>query len=121
MARLPRCRGLRSGSTGCRADRHDQVDLASRLFLARLRGFDLGSQVGDVGGPELAPVLPGLAGILVRHGLAEQTDRTRETLEQRPSVGRIERIWSPTELGEQVLGYYLDAGAEADFACSPAG
>jgi len=85
--------------------------------------------------PELAEVLAGLAGTLIRHGLAEQTDRTREAMEQLgrefqvqlnearraggvglgspnpPSIRRIERTWSPTELGEKVLGYYLEAGA----------
>jgi len=26
-------------------------------------------------------------------------------------IRRIERSWSPTELGERVLGYYIEAGA----------
>lgn len=88
--------------------------------------------------PELGPVLTGLAGSLIRHGLAEQTDRTREAMEQlgkdfqsridqlgseirlrAPKVERIERSWAPTELGEKVLEYYLQAGAEADLAAHP--
>src|SRR5260221_13706525 len=92
--------------------------------------------------PELGEVLTGLIGTLIRHGLAEQTDKTREAMEQLgkefqdqinrqtaaasrgqrpgpigqrpPTVRRIERSWSPTELGEQVLDFYIDAGAEAD-------
>jgi len=99
--------------------------------------------------PELAPVLTGLAGTLIRHGLAEQTDRTREAMEQLgkefqdqinrqtvaasrgqrpapigqrpPTVRRIERSWSPTELGEKVLGYYLEAGSDAGPADQAAG
>ena len=83
--------------------------------------------------PQLAPVLAGVAGTLVRHGLAEQSDRRLEAMEKltqkmlaaadsatpspRMAAPRIahnmERSWSPTELGEQVLGYYLEAGIEA--------
>ncbi len=76
--------------------------------------------------PELAPVLTGLAGTLIRHGLAEQTDKTREAIEQiskefqsqinrqaeaagggqqrapygqrPPTIRQIERSLSPTEL-----------------------
>jgi hypothetical protein len=93
--------------------------------------------------PELTTVLTGLAGTLIRHGLAQQADRTREAMEQfgkdfqerinrqvagvtrgggiapphsmqPPSISRIERTWTPTELGEQVLGFYLEAGATSD-------
>ena len=89
--------------------------------------------------PQLQPVLTGVAGTLVRHGLAEQTDRTPEALERlgrqsyrqaaaaesrrpretppalwAPRERRVERSWSPTELGEQVLGFYEEAGTEAD-------
>lgn len=91
--------------------------------------------------PELDPVLSGLAGSLIRHGLAQQSDRTREAMEQlgkdfhgrmirqasaarrglqptpigqrAPAISRVERSWLPTELGEIVLGYYLEAGADA--------
>jgi hypothetical protein len=92
--------------------------------------------------PALRPVLTSLIGTLVRHGLAEYVDQTRPALDQlgREMQGRInqqaafirgstghpmtfpprppiaptaERIWSPTELGELVLGFYEEAGAEA--------
>jgi hypothetical protein len=89
--------------------------------------------------PQLQPVLTSVTGSLVRHGLAEQTDRTREALEQLehdlkeqvnqqaagasrgpritpprlvgPVIRKVERSWSPTELGEQVLGFYFEAAA----------
>lgn len=88
--------------------------------------------------PQLQPVLTGVAGTLVRHGLAEQTDRRIEEMEQitrnlqqqardadgvafrapRPTSPRMqpgmERSWSPTELGEKVLGFYAEAGADED-------
>jgi hypothetical protein len=90
--------------------------------------------------PELTTVLPGLIGTLIRHGLAEQNDREQEAIEQlgkelhgqlqrqaaairstkrsnnlrqplaAPSV-RLDRTWLPTQLGEIILGYYLEAGA----------
>jgi hypothetical protein len=92
---------------------------------------------------ELAPVLTGLGGTLIRNGLAEQADKTREAIEQigkefqdrinrqvagvtraggiapasalqPPKVRAIERNWVPTEMGERVLGFYLEAGAGAD-------
>jgi hypothetical protein len=95
--------------------------------------------------PGLRPVFTSVAGTLVRHGLAEQTDRALEAMEQlskefeqqinqqaaaarrgggtgmftpvqAPAIHGIERSWSPTELGEQVLGFYLEAGAEAEIA-----
>lgn len=36
-----------------------------------------------------------------------------------PGVRRIERRWSPTELRERVLGYYLEAGADSAAADVP--
>ena len=72
--------------------------------------------------PQLRPVLSSVVGTLVRHGLAEQTDRTPEAMQQlvtdlgmqvTPGARRIERSWTPTELGERVLGYYLEAGANS--------
>lgn len=86
--------------------------------------------------PQLQPVLAGVAGTLVRHGLAEQIDRRIERMEQiardlqqraetghgspirPPSAAQgiahdMERSCSPTELGEQVLGFYLEAGDES--------
>ena len=86
--------------------------------------------------PQLQSVLAGVAGTLVRHGLAEQNDRRIEVMERitrdlqqmaetgiRPPVStpaaprhtryNMDRSWSPTELGEQVLGFYLEAGAES--------
>jgi hypothetical protein len=89
--------------------------------------------------PQLRPVLTSVVATLVRHGLAEQTERTPESLERlgrqsyrqaaaaesrrpratppalwAPRERRVERSWSPTELGEQVLGFYFEAAAEAD-------
>lgn len=78
--------------------------------------------------PQLRPVLSSVVGTLVRHGLAEQTDRTPEAMQQlvtdlgmqvTPGVRRIERSWTPTELGERVLGYYLEAGADSAAADEP--
>lgn len=94
--------------------------------------------------PEIGDVLPSVAGTLTRHGLAAQVDRTREAMEQtmkdlREQVNRqanaaanlrrpieldtrsrlpvsfgVERRWSPTRLGEIVLGYYLEAAEQKD-------
>src|SRR6202042_3719530 len=89
--------------------------------------------------PHLRPVFTSVVGTLVRHGLAEQTDRTREAMEQLgkdfqeqlgrqatlanrtrkgtpatlrpPNLRRIERSWSPSEMGERILGYFVEAGA----------
>lgn len=36
-----------------------------------------------------------------------------------PGARRIERSWTPTELGERVLGYYLEAGADSAAADEP--
>ena len=83
--------------------------------------------------PPLEPVLGSLIGALERHGLIEQNDSTAEALtkfseaferggnpNQRPpkiSSFQAKEIasppsWSPTTLGEHVLGYY-DLAAEA--------
>ncbi len=91
--------------------------------------------------PQLASTLPGLLGTLQRHGLAVQNDVSSETVERylrklqdnynsalgatinagasRPvpmrmpmSIPRVERTWSPTELGDQVLQFYWDAGVD---------
>jgi hypothetical protein len=94
--------------------------------------------------PELSQVLPRVAGTLTRHGLASQVDQTHETVEdlnmqqkwQGADARRGERLfkpvlnsnmitavvrtWSPTELGEHVLGYYLEAADQlADDAGQP--
>ena len=91
--------------------------------------------------PQLASTLPGLLGALQRHGLAVQNDVSSEIIERalkelednynsalgrtinagaaRPvpmkaplSVPHVERTWSPTELGDQVLQFYREAGAD---------
>lgn len=90
--------------------------------------------------PRLAPVIPSLLGTLQRHGLAVQNDNTPQAIRQHqrqleqasarqnaqdarrgnrprgvPRVTNVERMvpeptWSPTELGEQVLLRFRDAG-----------
>jgi len=90
--------------------------------------------------PNLGPVLDGLMGTLIRHGLAIENNEAGEALEQAlaglenrgreqagqiragsrltagmlqpyiPEVSRIERTWSPTELGERLLNAYREAG-----------
>jgi hypothetical protein len=98
--------------------------------------------------PTLRLVLPSLIGTLQRHGLVVQNDETpgalakvseqaRDSLRRGSSGGRPWRdapvmpttpeirlittapTWSPTELGERVLGYYQLAAAEFDV--DPAG
>jgi hypothetical protein len=91
--------------------------------------------------PQQRPVLMSVTGTLVRHGLAVQADKTLDELGE---FGHLEwqihkraileaydredsskaaalnsttptvRSWSPTELGEQVLGFYEEAGTEAN-------
>jgi hypothetical protein len=80
----------------------------------------------------LRPVVPSLLGTLQRHGLAVQNDNTAQALENysqefdRRQGRRIPQAmprisgksvappssWSPTELGDQVLTRFRDAGAE---------
>jgi hypothetical protein len=94
--------------------------------------------------PELRQVLLTISGTLTRHGLAIQVDRTREALEQvtkelerqinrqagearrarrvsMPTlhmplgqIQRTERMWAPTQLGEHVLDYYLEAAEQEE-------
>jgi hypothetical protein len=91
--------------------------------------------------PKLQPVLVGITGTLDRFGLVSSSDQMPEMLRKvaqqwdelqrleaaaasrsgrdrsipkRPVKRHMERIWSPTELGEQVLGFYVEAAAEAD-------
>jgi len=73
--------------------------------------------------PELSPVFWSLAATLVRHALAEQ----HGTAIERHGIGALDpfhwndgRSWLPTELGKQVLDYYLEAGAEAEITDSAA-
>jgi hypothetical protein len=66
--------------------------------------------------PELAPVLRGLIATLVRHGLAEETGGRGSYIYEVD-----ERTFLPTELGEQVLGFYLEVGAGAEITDSAAG
>jgi hypothetical protein len=88
--------------------------------------------------PQLRPVVPTLLGTLQRHGLAAKNDIAPEMLKQlsnnitqqvnrqagemqrsrrtepitlrEPTIHDVEPSWSPTELGELVLGFYLEAG-----------
>jgi hypothetical protein len=80
----------------------------------------------------LRPVVPSLLGTLQRHGLAVQNDNTAQALENygkefdRRQGRRVPQAtprisgksvvppasWSPTDLGDQVLTRFLDAGAE---------
>jgi hypothetical protein len=89
------------------------------------------SQIGDVR-PALRPAVTSLIGTLLRHGLAAQNDNIPGVLTKyaeeinkhlgseyssRMSEPTIRRIvpppsWSPTELGERVLGYYRLAADE---------
>jgi hypothetical protein len=91
--------------------------------------------------PQLESMLPGLLGTLQRHGLAVKNDVSSEIVElalkglednynsalgqtiaagaARPvpmriplSIPHVEETWSPTELGDQVLQFYQDAGAD---------
>jgi hypothetical protein len=88
--------------------------------------------------PQLRPVLTSVTGTLERHGLAVQSDKTLDALGEFgylerqfyernipeeaqwyaersvSTMDKIVRSWSPTELGEQILGFYEEAGAEAD-------
>jgi hypothetical protein len=100
------------------------------------------AQIGTVR-PQLRPALPGLIGTLVRHGLAVENNEAAAALveiirgfEHRgqeqarqiragstltaaslqphiPEVPSIVQTWSPTERGEQILGFYREA-AETD-------
>lgn len=93
--------------------------------------------------PQLKPALPGLIGTLVRHGLAVESNEAAAALKEIvqgfehrgkeqarqiragsrltaanlqphiPKVPHIVQTWSPTERGEQILGYYREA-AETD-------
>jgi hypothetical protein len=91
-------------------------------------------QIGEVR-PPLLPVLTSLTGTLQRHGLAAQYDDTPSVLEKYArqfdsamagssaavSEHSLRNItpaprWSPTELGERVLGYYELAADEFDAA-----
>jgi hypothetical protein len=119
--------GPRSGRGGWQAGR--------RIWTA--------DQIRTVEAP-LKPALTGLIGTLVRHGLAVENNdaaaalqKTVEGFERRgreqarqttagarltadrlrphiPEVPRVERTWSPTELGEYVLGLYHEAAGEGE-------
>lgn len=79
--------------------------------------------------PRLQPVLTSLIGTLTRHGLIAQNDNLPDALKKfeeamgfSMSSGASTRIpepppsWSPTLLGEQVLGKFREAGIEPDEA-----
>lgn len=105
----------------------DEWRADQRIWSARL--------IGEVR-PPLLPVLTGLIGTLQRHGLAVQHDDTASVLANYSkqfdlaatgmSAALSEAVlkhnitpppsWSPTELGERVLGYYRLAAAEFDAA-----
>lgn len=90
--------------------------------------------------PNLAPVFRGVIETLVRHGLVFERDRTTEAfrrystslngymrrLAQRAQHGGTvlpdspggpdaPSLWSPTQFGEQVIGYYREAGEGRQF------
>jgi hypothetical protein len=90
--------------------------------------------------PNLELVLGSLLGDLTQRGLARENDTAPETVTrlseelaqqvnrqagamqrgksvgpitlQPPTISRTEASWSPTELGEKVLGFYAEAGTE---------
>lgn len=83
--------------------------------------------------PQLRPVITSLIGTLERHGLVVEIDNTIQAMERfseatpkdvAARTGGFSRFdwmkiaavptWSPTELGERVLGYYRLAAAELD-------
>jgi hypothetical protein len=116
----------REGPVGAR-----RIDAPHNEHLAHIKSEWTAEQM-TAALPSLAPVLGSVIGALERHGLIEQNDSTAEALTEyskayarghnnaRPRVINsieAERIaplpsWSPTALGEQVLGYY-DLAAEA--------
>lgn len=97
--------------------------------------------------PKVCPAFTSVIGTLQRHGLTVQTDRTPEVLEQlgknmaaqvnkqavaarrgqrltsttlrAPTISKVERSWSATELGAEVLSFYDEAGTEADSSPVP--
>jgi hypothetical protein len=105
----------------------DEWRAEQRIWSARL--------IGEVR-PPLLPVLTSLTGTLQRHGLAVQHDDTSSVLANyarqfdfsvmsgssaalsEPFLRNITPAprWSPTELGERVLGYYELAADEFDAA-----
>jgi hypothetical protein len=98
--------------------------------------------------PQLKPALPGLIGTLVRHGLAVENNDAAAALteivqgfERRaryqasqiragsaltaaklqphiPQVPNVIQTWSPTERGEQVLGFYCEAAETSEAGVS---
>jgi hypothetical protein len=89
--------------------------------------------------PELVSIHIALTGMLIRHGLIFQRDKTREALSQLarltenranqraavaqgkrrtvvgpPSAPTVDRVITPTSLGEQVISFYREAAAELD-------
>lgn len=93
--------------------------------------------------PQLCPVVTSLIGTLERHGLVAENDNTiralenfsgarvEDALERNQRAGGLSRfdlmqiaavpMWSPTALGERVLGYYRLAAADQDAEQHPAG
>ena len=91
--------------------------------------------------PQLSSVLPLLFGTLRRHGLATENDDSAKALEQlgkdlvlqvnrraqqnkpvifqETTIRSAEPNWSPTELGETILGYYQLAGEEQAAVTGP--
>ena len=77
--------------------------------------------------PRLQPILTSLIGTMLRHGLAVQNDNVPKALEKytnamslaissggSPTITPPSPSWSPTPLGEQVLGKYREIGDESD-------
>jgi hypothetical protein len=127
--------------TGCREA--VRIDAPEMGYFAHIKSAWTARQMKSAV-PSLEPILGSLIGALERHGLIDRNDSTAEALtkfseassreterrnpvtrgnsQQRPPVissleaKRIapEPSWSPTALGEQVLGYYDLAGDEID-------
>jgi hypothetical protein len=109
-----------------------RIDSPHDEYLAHIKSEWTAGQM-SAAAPSLAPVLGSVIGALERHGLIKQNDSTAEALtkyskaiQRRPAKSRsvinsieAERIapppsWSPTALGEQVLGYYELAAEGVD-------
>ncbi len=111
------------------------ADVAAARAAGGDRPGDRGAQAVCEIRPQLAPVFLGLIETLVRHALVYERDRTTEAFRrfsislvayERRVAQRAQRgqpvlsdgsgvpdapqRWSPEEFGEQVLGYYREAG-----------
>jgi hypothetical protein len=62
--------------------------------------------------PDLGQVLPSLLGKLREGGLVQENDTAPDAFKQLSAIPGGEPSWSPTQLGEKILGFYAEAGAE---------